>query len=693
MHFFASTRPQRLYGQPCLSVRQRPTHLMQQPIDPKWVSQATRTARTAVLIAYVSTALLVAVLTLDRFNLYTQSQASIAELKTALKVADDILLEDERLTMSANLAVATGDKQWVARYEAHIPVIDAAIKKATEIAPPAAAQRFDKATRAANDRLVEMEREAFARLAKADSLGARVVLSSQEYAEQKAILAKGSDVFLDELEAAVDARREAHEHRAWLLFSALLAAAALGFWALWRRLKSRLARAEIAFSAKQAEVTKLALHDTLTGLANRRYLQMQIDGSIARASRDVQRFAVLMIDLDAFKPVNDRYGHGAGDAVLMEVSRRLTDSVRKDEVVSRLGGDEFVVVLNQALSSEGTLRAAQRIIAALSAPIVLAQGNVHVSASIGVAVYPTDAVAADDLLRMADVALYRAKNSGRGDVRFFQQSMDHEVHERATLELDLRDAIAGNHIIPYFQPLIDLSHGGLTGFEVLARWVHPSRGMIAPDVFIPIAEDTGLIDAMTVSVMRAALFYARDWDPLLTIAVNIAPQQLKTEALTEQLLEVLRETGFPANRFEIEITENALIDDLELARRIVVGLKSHGIRVSLDDFGTGYSSLSHLSELPFDKIKIDRSFINTLHRRPESITIVKAIIGLGKSLNLPTTAEGIESSTDAEMLTELGCNAGQGFLYSRPVPAEQVELLIGRLQSHGGAAVNGTQIQ
>jgi EAL domain-containing protein (putative c-di-GMP-specific phosphodiesterase class I) len=243
------------------------------------------------------------------------------------------------------------------------------------------------------------------------------------------------------------------------------------------------------------------------------------------------------------------------------------------------------------------------------------------------------------------------------------------------LAMDLRNAIANAQVVPYFQPLVDLHTGALSGFEVLARWQHHSQGAIAPDVFIPIAEQSGQIDALTVCVMRAALLASRGWDERLTIAINIAPQQLKSEALVDRLLAVLQDTQFPASRFEIEITENALIGDLDLARRIVLRLKSHGIRVALDDFGTGYSSLSHLSDLPFDKIKIDRSFVHSMHERRESASIVNAIIGLGRSLNLPTTAEGIESQADADMLTRLGCNVGQGYLYSKPVPAEQAERL------------------
>ncbi len=652
--------------------------MSQSTIGEQWVKQATRTARAVVLTVYASTAALVGALTVDRFNVQNQGQASIAEMKAAIKAADDILLEDERLTMSVHLAAATGETTWVARYQEHVPLIDAAIKRAAEMAPAAASARFEEATGAASDRLARMEREAFSRAAGGDSQGARSILAGRAYAEQKAILAKGSNAFIVELQDAVDSRRVAQERRSWAFFVAMLVVAAIGFFLIWRRLTAHLMKSEAAFSAKQTEVTQLALHDTLTGLPNRRYLQVQIDRSIARASREAQQFAVLMIDLESFKPVNDRHGHAAGDLVVMEISRRLTSQVRKDEVVSRLSGDEFVVVLNYPGSAEGTLRAAQRLIGALSEPIELASGSVHVKASVGVAFYPSDATHADDLLRKAAVALYRAKSAARGEVRFFQQGMDEEVQERAALELDLRDAIARGEIVPYFQPLIELRSGSLTGFEVLSRWLHPSRGLIPPDVFIPIAEETGLIDAMTISVMCAALTSARDWDDRLTVAVNIAPQQLQDEALIARLLDVLRETEFAPDRFEIEITENALIGDLELARRIVGELKSYGVRVSLDDFGTGYSSLNHLSELPFDKIKIDRSFIHTMRDRPESATIVNAIIGLGKNLNLLTVAEGIESLADADLLTEMGCNCGQGFLYSRPIPADLVAALIER---------------
>jgi diguanylate cyclase (GGDEF)-like protein len=661
-------------------------------LDDDGVKQATRTARRVVLWAFAASAAVALVLTAERWWAQDAATQRIEDVKAAARLADTILLEDERLTMSAMLAANTGNARWAARYEERLPAIDAAIARATAMAAPEAAKRFDDATRVANDKLVLMEREAFAKVAAQDLAAARAVLDSAAYASQKTVLADGTDIFMADLQSSVNARLHALTLRAWALMAVLLGLSCLGFVMLWRTLNRHLQKAEQAFAAKVSEVRRLALHDTLTGLPNRRNLHMQLEGSVARAQRDGSRFAVLMIDLDGFKPINDRYGHHAGDAVLLAVGQRLSAQVRKGEIAARLGGDEFVVVLADQSAgsehehsvpepgaSEAPARVAQRLIAALAESITLPnaeQAEVRVSASVGVAYFPADATTPDDLLRKADVALYRAKHGGRGEVRFFQQSMDDDARERDALALDLRNAIASQQIEPYFQALIDLRTGCVSGFEVLARWHHASRGPIAPNVFVPVAEDTGQIDALTVCVMRQALRAARGWDPRLTIAINIAPQQLKSDALVQRLLSVLQETGFPPHRFEVEITENALIGDLPLARRIVLELKRHGIRVALDDFGTGYSSLNHLSELPFDKIKIDRSFVHTMHERRESASIVNAIIGLGRSLNLPTTAEGIESQADADMLTRLGCTVGQGFLYSKPVPAAQAALLL-----------------
>jgi EAL domain-containing protein (putative c-di-GMP-specific phosphodiesterase class I) len=284
------------------------------------------------------------------------------------------------------------------------------------------------------------------------------------------------------------------------------------------------------------------------------------------------------------------------------------------------------------------------------------------------------------LIRRADTALYRAKLEGRGQVRAYDSSFD--VDGRARLEDELRHGISSGEVVPYFHPLVDLPTGRLRGFEVLSRWQHPAKGLIHPEVFIPLAEDTGQITQLTMAVLRQASIVANRLPHDLSIAINISPQQLRDESLAARLLAVLDETGFPPSRLEVELTEQALVADFALAKRIINSLRSVGMRIALDDFGTGYSSLAYLSELPVDTIKIDRLFIETLHVRAESAKIVRAIVGVGKSLGLQTVAEGVNSESDAALLREIGCSIGQGFLYSKPLPAAEVADLV-----HSFAAV------
>jgi diguanylate cyclase (GGDEF)-like protein len=407
--------------------------------DDHGVERASRTARRVVLLAYAATAVLVGALTVERLAFHDASSQRVENVRQAVKLADAILLEDERLTMSANLAAATGDPKWVQRYDERLPEMDKAIAAATAMAPASAAQRFDLATRQANDNLVALERQAFEHVAAGRLKAAQATLSSSTYASHKQVLVQGTDAFMDELQATVDGNLQALTHRSWALIGALLCGAALGFVLLWRRLNVALVRADTAFKAQQAEVSRLALHDSLTGLPNRRYLGLQLEGSIARAQRKQLGFAVLMIDLDGFKPINDQHGHSAGDQALVAVADRLRALVRKGEVVARLGGDEFVVVVQRSdlhvaaaaaaaannlasnPAADTAARTAQRLSAALSQPIQLAQAAVQLGASVGVALYPGDGISTDELLRKADLAMYRAKHEGRGVTRFFAE--------------------------------------------------------------------------------------------------------------------------------------------------------------------------------------------------------------------------------------------------------------------------------
>jgi diguanylate cyclase (GGDEF)-like protein/PAS domain S-box-containing protein len=434
------------------------------------------------------------------------------------------------------------------------------------------------------------------------------------------------------------------------------------------------------FRQAEALIRHHADHDALTGLPNRRAFYERIEDQLARANRLGGSFAVLLVDLDRFKPVNDAHGHTAGDSVLCEVAGRIGTVIRRGDAVARLGGDEFAVISETRgrAGADWAGKLAQRIISAVRAPIATAGTVIELGASIGIAQFPSDGASAESLLHAADVAMYRAKNEGRGGYRFFEQAMDIEMREKAALEADLRAAIAAGEIRPYYQPLMSLRDNRLLGFEILARWQHPKRGAVSPDIFIPLAERVGLISELTYALLREAGRDAKNWPQHLSLSLNISPLQLANDQLPVELLAVLTEVGFPPGRLEVEITENALVSDLEAAKSVLSSLQNLGIRIALDDFGTGYSSLHHLRELQFDKLKIDRSFVQSMCSDPESAKIVSAILGLASSLGLPTTAEGIEDQEVLRKVIEGGAEYGQGHLFGRALPASEVALLVAR---------------
>jgi diguanylate cyclase (GGDEF)-like protein len=420
----------------------------------------------------------------------------------------------------------------------------------------------------------------------------------------------------------------------------------------------------------EAHADELARHDSLTGLANRRLLKERIEQALRAAESD-HAHAVMVVDLDRFKAVNDLYGHAAGDAVLCAAAERLSGLIPRGAVAARLGGDEFALLVRYRLGSDELVRLGETIVAGLARPTPWGDTHVEVGATVGIAVSPLDGADAEALLHAADVAMYRGKKEGRGTFRFFEPAMDSELKARAQMEQELRAAVASGEIQPFFQPLVSLRNRELLGFEVLARWNHPTRGLISPVQFIQLAEDSGLISELSYSVWRQACLEARDWPAHLQLAVNVSPHQLTDRGLPERILAILTETGFAPGRLEVEITETALVNDIEAARVILNSLRNVGIRVALDDFGTGYSSLYHLRELRFDKIKIDRSYVQSLPGSAESTKIVDAILGLGKSLGLSTTAEGIETEISSVWLAEQGCSFGQGYLFGAPMPGDQ----------------------
>jgi diguanylate cyclase (GGDEF)-like protein len=374
-----------------------------------------------------------------------------------------------------------------------------------------------------------------------------------------------------------------------------------------------------------------------------------------------------MLDLDHFKTINDMHGHATGDALLREAALKIAEAMPSVALTARFGGDEFACAfLFDAEHPDTVERIAEKLISRMAQPLACDGLQLHISASIGIARSDFDCGSIDALMRAADIAMYAAKNAGRNRLAWFDRSMERELQARNELELGLRGAIPRTEIVPYFEQQIDLTTGRLGGFEMLARWEHPQRGLIEPAQFIPIAEETGIISDLSLSIMRQAFLAAKDWDPALSISVNISPWQLKDVWLAQKIIKVLTETGFAATRLEIEVTEVALLDNLSLVQSIVGSLKNQGIRLALDDFGTGYSSLAHLRALPFDRIKIDKSFVMSINENSESAAIVTAIARLGESLNLPITAEGIEDQAIEERLRALGCAQGQGYLYGRP---------------------------
>ena len=446
-------------------------------------------------------------------------------------------------------------------------------------------------------------------------------------------------------------------------------------WSRYRQLA-----AEVIHRRKAEEIANaLACTDPLTKCLNRRTIAERTSDMIARAESLHRKVAFLILDLDNFKNINDVQGHEVGDNVLVEVATRLQGVMPPGALIARLGGDEFACAfIYDPQAPQLVERICEDIIAVVSQPIKSALSIVAVTTSIGIDTAGSKADSVDVLIRRADIAMYFSKKSGRNCLTWFEQSMEDEVQVRNQIESAMRAGIINGEFVPFYEQQVDLATGDLIGFEVLARWNSKLLGNILPDIFIPIAEETGLITDLSESVIEQALTDARGWDSSLTISVNISPVQLRDPWLAQKILKLLVKTNFPANRLEVEITETSLFENVELAQAIIGSLKNQGVRVALDDFGTGYSSLAHLRALPFDRIKIDRTFIQSVDKNPESAAIVKAIAGLGVAMNLPITAEGIESQEIVDYLCKLGCMKGQGFLYGQPDAATGTRRMLGQ---------------
>jgi diguanylate cyclase (GGDEF)-like protein len=431
----------------------------------------------------------------------------------------------------------------------------------------------------------------------------------------------------------------------------------------------------------EAHVARLASEDPLTGLPNRRVFRAKLD-DLCRRNRHRQvgaeraAFAILFLDVDRFKVINDTLGHRIGDMLLQEVAKRLESSLPASDILARLGGDEFAVIV-PAVTSVGDLELlAREIVEAVVRPYEIDGYQIRSSASIGIAVGPRDGDNVDELLMAADLALYAVKAEGRGAYKFYNRAMNSDLNDRRELEMNLRDAIERNELELHYQPVIDLNRNVITGFEALARWCHPAKGMVPPAVFIPVAEDSGLIIPIGEWALKEACQQAAKWPGNLRIAVNLSPVQLLAPNLPEIVQRALTDSGLAPNRLEIEITERIIMEDTERTLSNLRKLKELGVRIAMDDFGTGYSSLSYLRRFPFDKIKVDRTFVSDLAEGTEHVVIVQAVVSIARALGLTTTAEGVEIGFQRDYLAALGYDEAQGYLFSPAVSIDQVPALI-----------------
>lgn len=438
----------------------------------------------------------------------------------------------------------------------------------------------------------------------------------------------------------------------------------------------------------QAQMEKLAFYDPLTGLENRRLFRDRLEQGLRHLRRSKKAMALLFLDLDQFKRINDTLGHDAGDELLCTVAQRLRDCVREEDIVARLGGDEFTILLANISSPEDAGLVARKILRALLEPITLSTQEVTVSCSIGITVAPEDSMNASVLMRNADLAMYRAKDQGRNNFQYFTDDMNIESLARMSLENELRIAVSNEDFVVHFQPQVDMVRGRICGYEALVRWRHEQVDVIPPDRFIPIAEETGLIIKVGEIVLKQACLQLKALQASgiadQTVAVNLSARQFRDRNLVQMVCRVLSETKLEPRWLELEITESMLMDNIDQAISILSELKALGVAIAIDDFGTGYSSLSYLTQLPVDKLKVDRSFVTNLPDSPRHTAITTAIIAMAQRLNLQVVAEGVETEPQASFLTGHQCNILQGFLFCHPVSAADLPQQMLRMEGRFG---------
>lgn len=639
------------------------------------VAGAFQTARSTILICVFSIATLLTAFVGQRL-LYDQAVRAASELaSSATSVAADIILADERLTMSANMAAQTGERRWIDRYNSYIPDIDNALKIATAMASPQDAERLEQETKLANDALVEMERHSFLAVESGDLDRAKMILDSQAYLREKNTLKNGSERFLN---SVINATRNRMENVRILGDAALLTLLGLSVFAvilLWVITSRRINASEASNMVAEDKLNFMARHDELTSLPNRRtFIELLTIFLEKRRRASDGLVAVAMVDVDHFKDINDTLGHKFGDELLKLMPERFRLGLPKGAALARFGGDEFAVAL--AVESEKEARENfKKLVESFSNPVDISGHLLPITISVGVALSPTNATIPDELLRLADIALYEAKIQGRNRMHIFVPSLDERKRERMRTEIDLRVALENDEFELFYQPLFSPDGKTVTALEALIRWNHSERGIISPAHFIPIAEQSGLIVAIGNWILKRTFEDSLRW-PQLRVAINISPTQLLDPSFFSSLQYLLLATKVDPRRFDLEITEGVLLKNSRRVHRLLNELHEQGFGICLDDFGTGYSSLSYLRNYPFTNLKIDRSFIKNVGTSAQADQIVHSIISLGRALGLTVTAEGVETIGQHHFLAAAGCQQMQGFLFARPLSRDKIVELI-----------------
>ncbi|MFJ2684306.1 putative bifunctional diguanylate cyclase/phosphodiesterase [Pseudomonas sp. NPDC087342] len=639
------------------------------------VSGAYRTARTTISICVFSIATLLIAFVGQRL-LFEQAFRAASELSaSAMSAAADIILADERLTMSANMAAQTGERRWIDRYNSYIPEIDNAIKIATAIASPQVAELLERETKLANDMLVEMERRSFVAVQEGDLARAKMILDSEAYLQEKNILKDGSNRFLN---SVIDATRNRMETVQFLGNVALLTLLSISilagglFWALTSR---RINASETSNLIAEDKLNFMARHDELTSLPNRGTFIELLTVFLEKQRRVSDGLvAVAMVDIDHFKDINDTLGHKFGDELIRLVPERFRLGLPNGAVLARFGGDEFAIAL-AVKSGKEAREDFKKLVHCFSEPLDINGHLLSITISVGVALSPTDAKMPDELLRFADIALYEAKTQGRNRMHMFVPLLDERKRERMQTESYLRVALENDEFELYYQPLFSPDGKTVTELEALIRWHHPGRGTISPAHFIPIAEQSGLIVPIGTWVIKRAFEDSLRW-PQLRIAINISPAQLREPSFFGSLQRLVLSTEVDPRRFDLEITEGVLLENNRRVHRLLNDLHGLGFGISLDDFGTGYSSLSYLRSYPFTNLKIDRSFIKSIDTSTQAAQIVHSIISLGRALGLSVTAEGVETIGQHQFLEAAGCQKMQGFLFGGAQSPGEIDHLL-----------------